>query len=389
MTGIQLVCQFGQPVRGLSPYGDTLLRGLHRHADLNVIPVDYRAAYPSFLYPASNNGLTSQGDLHWANPFSWSRVARMPADIIHIQHWSAPLACYLWPLAAMARKARKRVVITVHNPMPHEALSSVDALEMRLYRSAHILLVHDANGARVLRKRMGVEPADIRVIPLGIDAQRLPPDIAPNDFASLGLDQSRRFICIFGNLRGYKGITILLDAWAKIAKNLPSVDLIVAGRLWTGAKGGLARLVAHRLGTDSYASLLKEKLASPALAKRVHLLEGFLPDNTIDALLRVSDIAVFPYERFSSQSAAACRAAGMGCPVLVSNLGGLPDLAIDDTWIVEPGDVDELALRLFQKLNLNNLRRDLRLAQLLKIAGFSWQQVGSEHAALYREIAKS
>jgi len=387
MVRVQLVCQFGQPVRGLSPYGDTLLRGLFQQDDLQVVPVDYRAAFPSFLYPASNNGLIAQGDLHWANPFSWSRVARMPADVIHVQHWSTPLATYLCPLAAMARRAGKRVVITVHNPKPHEALPALDALEMRLFRNAHVLLVHDANGVRALRQRMGDPHADIRIIPLGIDVQAQPSNIQHGDYELLGVDQSRRYICIFGNLRGYKGITILLDAWAQVAEKLPGVDLIVAGRLWAGTKGYFAKKVARRLGTDSYAELLKGKLASPALAGRVHLIEGFLPDNTIDALLRVADLAVFPYEKFSSQSAAACRAAGMGCPVLVSNLGGLPDLAMDNTWLVEPSDTAGLVQQLSFKLDLDDLRSELRQAQLRKVAAFDWRKVGSQHAALYRELA--
>ena len=135
---------------------------------------------------------------------------------------------------------------------------------------------------------------------------------------------------------------------------------------------------------------MRAALAAPALNNRVHLYEGFQPEANIDALIKLSELAVFPYIYFASQSGAACRAAGRGCPVLVSNVGGLSDLAINTQWVVEPSDVKGLVSALYKMLTL--CPKQLRLnreIQLERVQHFSWAHVAAAHAALYRELTSS
>src|SRR5690554_2377663 len=129
---VQLVCQFGKPVRGLSPYGDHLIAALRATGKAKFESVDFSAAYPGFLHPAPQGGARANGDLHWANPASWARVASGGADILHLQHWFAPLSAYLWPLVRMARKRGAKIVVTVHNPNAHETIGGVAWAENRL-----------------------------------------------------------------------------------------------------------------------------------------------------------------------------------------------------------------------------------------------------------------
>ena len=383
---VLLVCQLGLPIRGLSPYCNALFEALQSERGVNVHPIDYRAAYPGFLHPAAKGGTASSGELHWGNPLSWQRVAHMEADIIHLQHWFAPMACYLAPLVAMARRAGKRVVVTMHNPSMHETLHWTELFERKLVKSADVVVVHNSRGVTALCERFGLETERIHVIPHGICVAESPVPLECDDHARLGLDPKRRYICVFGNLRGYKGVDILLDAWSRLLTRLPDVDLVIAGRLWTGQSGVGARLVAKMLGTDQDAERLRTALALPGLTERVHVLEGFQPDVSINALVRLSELAVFPYVTFNSQSGAACRAAGLGCPVLVTDVGGLPDLAIDSSWIVTPGDSESLASALYTKLSQPDALRARGGAQLQRIRAYAWPQVASTHAALYREL---
>ncbi len=386
-ASVLLVCQFGQPVRGLSPYCSPLLEALHAIQDLQVYPVDYRAAYPGFLHPAAKKDMSkSVGELHWGRPWSWRRVANMDADIIHIQHWSAPMACYLAPLAGMARRKGKRVVVTMHNPGAHEVLDWTRPCEQKLVNLSDTLVVHNARGAAILTSRFDVDAERIHTIPHGACVESSPATIEAGDHALLGLDPARRYVCVFGNLRGYKGVDVLLSAWSHVVEKLADVDLVIAGRLWTGHSGFGARIVAKMLGTDHDAERLHTALAQPGLAERVHMLEGFQSDVKIDALIRLSEFAVFPYVRFSSQSGAACRAAAQGCPVLVTDVGGLPDLAIDPSWIVTPGDDNALASIMIEKLSRPNGLQADREAQLQCIRANSWAEVASAHSALYDEL---
>jgi len=387
VASVLLVCQFGLPVRGLSPYCNTLLEALQAEQDLYVKPVDYRAAYPGILHPAVRTGaLSPPGKLHWGNPLSWRRVAQIDADIIHLQYWLAPMSCYLAPLVSMAKRAGKRIVITVHNPSMHESLRWTTLFENKLLNQADALVVHDARGATALQERFSIMPERIHIIPHGVCVSSSPVLFKTSDYALLGLDPGRRYVCIFGNLRGYKGIDVLLDAWSKVVEKLVDVDLVIAGRFWAGQSGVGARLVAKMLGTDRDEKRLRSILSLPGLTNRVHLFEGFQSDESIDALIRLSELAVFPYVRFNSQSGATCRAAGQGCPVLVSDVGGLPDLAIDTSWVVNAGDADELASALVEKLSQPGDLQVNRELQLERTRAYAWPMIASAHAALYRRL---
>lgn len=381
---VQMVCHFGPPTQGLSPYGDSLARALRGHGGVVLDAVGYRAAYPQLLHPAGAGAAPGQGQLHWADPRTWRAVADAPGDILHIQHWMPLLAGYLAPLARMARRRGKRVVVTVHNTRPHEAVPLTGWLERRLLLRADTLLVHDERGLAALVERLG-PGRDIRVVAHGSEVAPAVAAPRPDDRERLRLPAGRRHITLFGNLRGYKGVPVLLDAWSRIADRHPDVDLVVAGRLWTG-KGSLpARLAARVLGTDREAVRIAAALARPALQGRVRLIEGFVPDDQVDALLRTSELAVFPYERFAAQSGAANRAGGLGCPLLVSDVGGLPQLAIDARWVVPPSDAAALAAALDDRLR-EGPEAGVREAQRQVLVPHAWSRVAADHVALYRSL---
>lgn len=385
MPRVQLVCQFGQPVRGVSPYGDALLSSLSACRGLTVDPVDYRSAYPSALHPAGGYGAMDRGELHWADPRTWYRVAHKDADIVHLQYWMPPLASYLWPLVAMSRVAGKRIVITVHNPEPHEPSALFNTLEHRLLRAADTLIVHDARGEKVLEHKLTGRACDIRVIPHGVNIDiRVPRQAADYDMTCLVPE--RRYILMFGNLREYKGLEILLEAWRQIMDLLPDVDLVIAGRLWKGGDGVLSRVAAGMMGSGRYSRKVMDQLALFGSSTRVVVREGFVSDDKIDALLRVSELALFPYEIFASQSGAACRAAGSGCPVLVTDVGGLPDLAISRDWVIAPGSVEQLARRLLDRLSYGAVRDTFEADQRARIEKYGWKHVSQMHADVYRDL---
>lgn len=383
---VAMLCQFGQPVRGVSPYGDALLSALRNEAGDSIQAVDYYAPYPAILHPAGRDIPAGPGKLHWSNPLSWYRVASLDTDIMHMQHWVAPMAAYLAPLAAIARRRGKRILVTCHNPAAHETLPGLEYIENSLLIQADALIVHDERGADILDKRIDTSKHAVYIVPHGIEVAERLPVASPADYHRFGLDPSRRYVCIFGNLRAYKGIDILLEAWPDVCRQSPDIDLVIAGRLWSGKTGTGSRITARLLGTEGEGDRLHELLARPEIAGRVHLYNSFQPDENIDALLRLSDCAVFPYVRFSSQSGAACRAAGMGCPVLVTDVGGLPDLAISREWIVPPGDAGKLAEVLSGKLADVPLMHAARQFQLDRVRGYDWAKVAGTHLQVYREL---
>lgn len=383
---VQLVCQFGRPVRGLSPYGDALKQALDRIGTVQLIATDYHSAYPSFLHPASTVQTKSRGDLSWYNPFSWLKVASARGQIMHIQHWAPPLSIYLWPLARLAKHSGKKLIITVHNPKPHETRNPFSYFEKGLLGTADMLLVHSNVGLDSLEKSIPGSSTGIRRIQHGMGASTSPATRCATDYAKLGLDPHARYILLFGNLRGYKGIEVLLAAWKMIELRHRNTHLLIAGRLWDGESGSFSKAIAKLLRTTPNARHLRNELAQAVAERRVILRQGFQSDQDIDALIRIADFCVFPYIRFSGQSGAACRAAEMGCPVLTSQVGALTELAIDDSWTFRPADVLQLAERLHQKLNDIEHLASARVQQHAIALQSSWDNVAAHHVAIYESL---
>jgi glycosyltransferase involved in cell wall biosynthesis len=286
----------------------------------------------------------------------------------------------------MAHRHGKRVVVTVHNASPHERAGRFVHFEDRLLRVADALVVHGEAARQAIVRRLGPGGPPITVIAHGVDVLPAPVIASGDDHQRLGLSPDRRYVLLFGNLRGYKGVEILLAAWAKARPALADVDLIIAGRLWGGNRTLPGRVVARLMGTASDAGRLRTLLASDDLMKNVIVRQGFQSDEDIDALIRICALAVFPYRRFSGQSGAASRAAAMGRPVLVSRVGALPDLAIDETWQLPPGDMGELASRLVDKLRDPATANAAATQQLEAVRASDWHHVANAHLRLYREI---
>lgn len=381
-----MLSQFGEPVRGVSPYSDKLISEISRNDELEVRQIDYKSPFPSFLHPARAETAKNVGDLSWWNPFSWLRLANSNFDLIHIQHWLSPMSAYLLPLAWLSRKKGKKIVITVHNPEPHEHSFGFGLIESLLYRNVDAVIVHTGGGQSLINKCTKGN-ARVFVIPHGIDFknQRIALD-RNKSLNDLGLSEDGKYISIFGNLRGYKGIGLLLDVWDSVSSNSPEFKLIIGGRLW-GGENFLSKIMANLLGLRKESDVIRKKLKNLIDKKKVIYFPGFLSDESIDSLIVASEFCVFPYERFESQSGAACRAVGMSTPVLVTNVGGLPELAIDESWVAERSSFESLSSKLKIKiLDSNSCKINYDFEDRFK--HMDWRNVAENTTHLYSYLLR-
>ncbi|MCP4933043.1 MAG: glycosyltransferase family 4 protein [bacterium] len=277
------------------------------------------------------------------------------------------------------------MVLTVHNPTPHESLPLFKYWERRLLLEADALILHTKDGCTQLLKHIPqLCHKRLHVIPHGVT---LHPAINISRSAAhktAGLDQNHRYFVTFGNLRGYKGIPVLLRAWREIMDQFPDTYLVIAGRLWDG-KQGLASITGRLLGARKAGAEIQNLLAQPELASRVIFKEGFIAEKIINALCEIAVLAVFPHERMAGQSGAVTRAAGYGVPVLVSNVGGLPTSAMGPRFIVPADDETALAERLSELLRED--LQALRALQIKHVSRFEWGRIAALHAKLYQKLA--
>jgi glycosyltransferase involved in cell wall biosynthesis len=161
-----------------------------------------------------------------------------------------------------------------------------------------------------------VPPANVRVVPLGVDTRLFHPRTGPRVPGSI--------IAVASADSPVKGISTLLRAVAKLTTERNAM-LTVVGR---PAPGGPTQRLVGEL----------------ALGDRVRFVSG-ISDIELAAFIATAEIAVVPslYEGFSLP---AVEHMASGTPLIASRTGALPEVTGNAALLVTPGDAEELAAAL-------------------------------------------
>jgi len=161
----------------------------------------------------------------------------------------------------------------------------------------------------------------------------------------------------FGFVREYKGLKHLLNAMPGIVKELPDCKLLVLGSF----------------GDDkqSYLDLIEENGVSDSIL----LKDTYTPDNEVEKYFTASDIVILPYED-ATQSGIVQISYGFEKPVLVTNVGGLPDVVTDGKtgYVVEPRNpeaITEKVLDFYQNKRMDEFHESIK-AEAYR---FEWTQM--------------
>jgi glycosyltransferase involved in cell wall biosynthesis len=167
-------------------------------------------------------------------------------------------------------------------------------------------------------------------------------------------------VLCFGLLRPYKGIDVLLEAW----RGIEHAELWIVG--------------APRM------DIAPLRAAAPP---GVRFVERFVSEGEAAALFRRADLAVLPYREIE-QSGVLYTALGFGVPLVLSDVGGFPDIAADGAAeLVAPGDPAELHHALAGLLDDPARRASLAMAALrLADESHGWDAIARAHLALYETL---
>ncbi|REE97435.1 glycosyltransferase family 4 protein [Thermomonospora umbrina] len=235
----------------------------------------------------------------------WWRLPELAqgVDLVHA-HLGEDLA--MVPLAVrVAARARAPLVVTVHCSLRH-TLRIVEPRSVLLKTFGAALQHHGlkkADAVIVLTERLKpLVPGDnVHVIPpgVGVGFRR---QASVSGRAALA-DVGRPRVAFVGRLRAQKGVDTLLRAFALL-----------------GASGG--RLVI--VGDGPERARLEALAARLGVAGRVSFL-GFVPHETVPALLREMDVLVLP-SRYEELGSVLLEAMYCRVPVVATQVGGVPHL---------------------------------------------------------------
>jgi glycosyltransferase involved in cell wall biosynthesis len=275
-----------------------------------------------------------------------------------------------------------RIVLTVHDLafrlFPESAPAStrawLEALPRALDQAARVLVPSECTKADLLRE-YDVDPARVRVTPLGVDRDRYRP-ASPKRVAEararFGIEGP--YLLFVGAIEPRKNLPLLVRAFARVAPGPARAKLVIAG----------SGVPWNPEGDEQLERALGEVPAS--VAERV-LRTGYVgPDDKV-ALLTGADALVFPsaYEGFGLPvlEAMAC-----GTAVLTSRSSALPEVAGEAALRVDSADAGAVATGMEDLLSDDALRAALRAKGLERAAAFDWDTTAELTAVAVEEAAR-
>lgn len=135
-----------------------------------------------------------------------------------------------------------------------------------------------------------------------------------------------KLLLFFGFVREYKGLRYLIQAMHAIREQLDDITLLVVG--------------AFGSDKEDYLRLIEQNQVQDC----IEVIDGYTPDNEVEVYFSACDMVVLPYES-ATQSGIVQIAYGFQKPVLVTSVGGLPDVVTDNStgYVVEPRNPRQLA----------------------------------------------
>ncbi len=299
-----------------------------------------------------------------------------PPHILHLQQcvllergWRVELA-----LLRNLQRQRVRVVHTVHNLLPHSVRPFHEPLYRELYHLADALICHDDETASELSRRFQISRERLYVVPHGPLFGEMPAWSQSECREALGLPLDSRIFLALGVLAPYKGLDILLEAWANLIHLVPSHPLpvlMIAGNGPPVEKRALERL-AGKLG-----------LSGASLRLELH----YLPASQIPRYQQAADVLLYPYCDITT-SGALLTGLNYCKPIIASQLPPFRNYLFPgkNALLVRPGHPEELAQALqtmmepsyYAHIKANCARNPDLLVQ--------WSEISSRVTDVYRAI---
>ena len=215
----------------------------------------------------------------------------------------------------------------------------------------------------------------LRTIPCGVDLVELDPEgVRGHRVAALAerwnLGAESRILLLPAPLAEGYGQHLLLEAVARLNRH----DLLVL-------------LLGPEQAGSGYLRTLQQTMSRLDIAEHVRFAAD-CPD--MPAAMQMADLVVLPAIQPLPTARAVIAAQAMGKPVVVSNVGALPELVMPAMtgWLVPSGDVGELAWAIERALSLDPEVRQ-RLAERARSfvrAEFDLEQTAARTLSVYQEL---
>ncbi len=302
---------------GIAVFIERLARAFQQNKD-EVRIATFTLQYPKILFPGETQysaspkptDLNITQEVNSINPFNWikvgNKIRKEKPDLVIFKYWIPFMGPSLGTIARRIRKNKHtKVIVVVDNIIPHEKRFGDDALNKYFVKSVDAFVAMSQSVLDDLKTFDDVKPKILSPHPLYDNFGAAKSRKAA--LATLNLDANYNYMLFFGIIRQYKGLDILLKAFADQRLNNGKNKLIVAGEFYEDNSVYMELIEKHQLH-DS-----------------VILATKYIPDEEVVNYFCAADIIVQPYKH-ATQSGVTQIAYHFEKPMLVTDVGGLKEI---------------------------------------------------------------
>lgn len=357
---------------GISHYTGQMYRELAKKHE--VFMLSYKMQYPRFLFHKEQKDYENDSFkvedtkymLHTANPFNIIKTAgfikKQKPDMVVIQWWHPYFApCYRLLEMFMGKQ---NVVFVCHNVFPHERFPLDKFLTRLVLSGGRHFVVHAKEEGEELKKIK--KNPDYTVTPHPTyNMFRFENMTRKQAREKLGIGEAEKILLFFGFVREYKGLKHLLRAMPMIMEEVQEVRLLVVGDF------------------DGNREEYEELIRTLRIGERIKVIDGYTPDKEVEKYFAACDLVLLPYES-ATQSGIVQIAFGFERPVIVSRVGGLPEVVKDGEtgYVTKPCAPEELADKVkqfFREGRAEEFEENIKK----EAARFSWERMGEVLEAFF------
>ncbi len=307
------------PLRGgIANFNEALSREMNLKGYATEV-VSFSYQYPKILFPGKTQFAEGKGPedlkihtkINSINPINWITTAKfitgLKPDYVIIRFWLPFMGPALGTIAGKLRKKGIKVLAITDNVIPHEPRTG-DRLLTKYF-------LKRCDGFITLSKSV---LEDISQFTDNQNKIMLPHPVynifgesvsRNTGIEKLNLDVNSKYILFFGLIRGYKGLDLALKAMQDSRIKELGIKLIIAGEFYDKK--------------EKYSELLEAGKDS------VLLFDHYIPQEEVKYYFAASDCVVQPYKA-ATQSGITQVAYNFNKPMIVTNVGGLPEIVAHD-----------------------------------------------------------
>jgi len=371
------------PLKSISPYCYRLIEALSQFLDFECIV--FSRTTLSLFYSGGEidsaikipnlKNVNQHVKINVYNPLTWLKAGLCASgDIVHLQHWkcsTTAIYCFIVPILKIRGK---KILFSIHNITPHASekyFVFLDAVLNRfVFRFADCFIVHNQRNKKRFKELYAVNDRPIYIIGVGSHEPLVRNCLSCKEARNyLGIPEEKKVLLHFGYIWEYKGVSVLLNALEFIAKKIPDVFLVIAGTVTNDWRKN--------------EEIIEKKHLSAYIQNHLY----YIPEDEVDIYFSAADLIVLPYiPPFDTHGGVGALAVTLHKPLLVSDIGGLPEYVRNRQAIVRSGDVNELTQKIItilkDKALLSSLTEDSKAID----KEISWDKIAQKTIQVYESL---